>query len=71
MGMVNMATNPAIDEGVSQRQEAHAAARAGHLRDEPAGSQRQRPHGAISSVREMVRDTVYATFDALRGRYDR
>jgi hypothetical protein len=71
MGMVNMATNPAIDEAVAQRQEAYAAARPAHLREEPARSQRQRPQGAISSVREVVRDTVYATFDALRGRYDR
>jgi hypothetical protein len=70
-GMINMATNPAMDEGVSQRQEVHAAARIARLRDEPASVRRQRPLGAIGSVRDVVRDTVQATFDALRGRYDR
>jgi len=34
-----------------------------------------KPHRGIgalaTSMRDLVRDTVYVTFDALRGRYDR
>jgi hypothetical protein len=41
---------------------------------EDARSAASRPHRGIgalaSSIRDVVRDTVYVTIDALRGRYD-
>jgi hypothetical protein len=67
-----MAINQAMNDGSSHRQEAHAGARTGYLQAQSAREQgRQRSHNALASVRDMVRDTVYTTFDALRGRYDR
>ncbi len=35
------------------------------------GRRAQRAGSLGSHVREVVRETVYATYDALRGRYDR
>jgi hypothetical protein len=41
----------------------------------PARGNSGKPHRGIgalaTSMRDLVRDTVYVTFDALRGRYDR
>jgi hypothetical protein len=67
-----MAINQAMNDASSHRQDSHAGARNGYLHAQSVRPQgNPRSHGPLASVRDMVRDTVYTTFDALRGRYDR
>ena len=67
-----MAMNQVMDDGATRQQEAHQGAHAGYMQAQSGHEQsRQRSHNAFASVRDVVRDTVYTTFDALRGRYDR
>ena len=67
-----MAMNQVMDDAATRQQDAHQGARAGYLQSQSGRDQgSQRSHGRLASVRDVVRDTVYTTFDALRGRYDR
>jgi len=67
-----MAMNHVMDDGATRQQDARQGARSGYMQSQSGREQgRQRSHNALASVRDVVRDTVYTTFDALRGRYDR
>jgi len=65
-----MATNAMMDGG-AQRDRQQLASRATERDNGVAGRRPQRLGTLASSMREVVRETVYATYDALRGRYDR
>ena len=67
-----MAMNHVIDDGATRQQESRPRARASYMQEQSGRDPgRQRSHNALASVRDVVRETVYTTFDALRGRYDR
>ena len=68
-----MATDVMGDEesGQGERQRATRALAAGARASMEPGRRPQRAARMGSNVREVVRETVFATYDALRGRYDR
>jgi hypothetical protein len=64
-----------LERHLSQEGRAQASAlsmRPAYLAPTPDQAAPDRPRkGPLASTVGMVRDTLYATFDALRGRYDR
>jgi len=59
------------ESGHGDRQRTARAQVAGARDEAGPGRRAQRPGRLGSHVREVVRETVFATYDALRGRYDR